>query len=166
LAAGVSGQTAPALAAPDESARQLAGLFMQTCLPFAGQPKALRTWAADRRLPELPEPARTAFLLRATGIVFDASNTSGKYVVVSADDGLCSTVTDAASGKALEDALEGNLRQAGIRFRLAVDRDDRQTPALHFREYLATKDGRVWRILAATVRNQPSGHAMLTAGPE
>jgi hypothetical protein len=156
---------APAHAAPPV-AQDLAGLFMQACLSYAGAPNALRAWAADRALPDLPEPARRAFLLNATGRVFDASTTTGKFVLVSTDDGLCSAVTNAVPGEAVVAQLEADLRQAGIRFRLVIERDDKAASALHYREYLATRDGRIWRILAATVLGQPSGHAMLTAGPE
>ena len=150
---------------PSETARQLAGLFMQGCLPFAGNPTALRAWAAAGKLTQVPEQARAAFLNGAPGVVFDASTEAGKFVLVSSDDGLCSSITDRAGGKDVADALEANLREAGIAFRLAIDRDDRLIPALHFREYLATVKGRLWRILAATVKDRADGRAMLTAAP-
>ncbi|MGE0224716.1 MAG: hypothetical protein AB7F35_20430 [Acetobacteraceae bacterium] len=150
---------------PAESARQLAGLFMQSCFPYAGDPSGLRSWAARTGLPVLPEPARGMFLNRAPGVVWDASPAGLKLVLVSADDGLCSTITNRAPGRDVADALETDLRQIGARFRLVIERDDRQAEALHFREYLATWNGRTWRILAATVKGSQPGHAMLTAGP-
>jgi len=156
---------APANAESSETARQLAGLFMQGCLPFAGDPTALRAWATVRKLTPVPEQARSAFLNGAPGIVFDASTDASKLVLVSSDDGLCSSITDRAAGKDVVDALEATLRDAGVAFRLAIDRDDRLVPALHFREYLATAKGRLWRILAATVKDRTDGRAMLTAAP-
>ena len=152
-------------AGPSETARQLAGLFIQGCLPFAGDPTGLRAWAAARKLTPVPEQARVAFLNGAPGVVFDASTEAGKFVLVSSDDGLCSSITDRAMGKDVEDALEATLREAGIAFRMAIDRDDRMVPALHFREYLATMKGRLWRILAATIKDRVEGRAMLTAAP-
>ena len=139
---------------------------MQTCLPFAGAPDRLRAWAARNSLPELPDPARAAFLRGAPGKVFDATNLSGKFVVVSSDDGICATIADRAKGLELTAALEENLRQASIAFRLAIERDDKAETALHHREYLATRDRRIWRILIATVNDPNGGRAMLTAAPE
>ncbi len=135
-------------------------------MPFVGDARALRTWAARTGLPGVPDPARTAFLHGTPGQVFDGSNDTGKFVLVSSDDGLCSVVTDKATGQAVADALEAGLRKAGLSFRMAIERDDKAVPAIHDREYLATKDGRGWRILAATVKDPAGGEAMLTAAPE
>jgi hypothetical protein len=43
-------------------AEELSGLFLQTCLPYAGRPQALRQWATQEKLPAVPGPARAAFL--------------------------------------------------------------------------------------------------------
>jgi hypothetical protein len=153
----------PASAQPAE---QLAGLFMQACLPYAGAAARQRAWAAENKLPELPEPARSVFLRGAPGKVFDATNASGKYVVLSSDDGICATIGNQARGLEVTAALEADLRRAGIEFRLAIERDDKTVTALHHREYLATRNGRIWRILAATVNHPNGGQAMLTAAPE
>ena len=147
------------------SAEELAALFVQSCLPYAGRPAELRRWAASRKLPPVPDPARAAFLHGAPGQVFDASNASGKLVLVSSDDGICAVVTDEADGRATAAALEHTLTEAGATFRLVIERDDKQNPRLHHREYLAAHKGRGWRILAATERDAP-GRAMLTAAPE
>jgi len=152
--------------AANDSAEQLAGLFMQGCLPFAGDPGGLRKWAAQAKLPAVPEPARAVFLNGAPGQVFDATTPGGKFVVVSSDDGLCSCVAENVTGDGLTTALEADLRQAGVAFRKVIERDDKRAPDLHYREYLATLSGRNWRILQATVRDPRGGHAMLTAGTE
>jgi hypothetical protein len=144
----------------------LVGLFIQGCMPFAGNPAALRDWAARTGVPAVPEQARVAFLHGAPGQVFDGSTPDGKLVLVSSDDGICSVATDMAVQKAAADALEAAFRQAGVAFRLAIERDDRHIPNIHDREYLATKDGRGWRILLATVKDDKGGEAMLTAAPE
>jgi hypothetical protein len=147
-------------------APQLVGLFIQGCMPFAGNPGALRDWAARVGVPAVPEQARAAFLHGAPGQVFDGTTAEGKLVLVSSDDGICSVVTDLAQQKAVVDALEEGFRRAGAAFRLAIERDDKQVPDIHDREYLATKDGRGWRILVATVKDDKGGEAMLTAAPE
>jgi hypothetical protein len=159
------GLLAPAAAqagAPEE----LAGLFIQGCLPFAGDAAALRDWARRTGLPPAPEQARAAFLHGAPGQVFDGSAAEAKLALVSSDDGLCSAVTDRVTQQEVADALEAGMRQAGLAFRLAIQRDDASISTIHDREYLATKDNRGWRILAATVKGDTGGEAMLTAAPE
>ena len=85
---------------------ELVGLFIQACLPFAGDAPALRQWAGQTGLPQVPDPARTAFLHGAPGQVFDASAAGVKLVLVSSDDGICSAATDQATKQAVTDALE------------------------------------------------------------
>ena len=145
---------------------QLAGLLIQGCLPFAGKAFALRDWAADKNLPDLPAPVTKTFLHGAPGRSFDASAPGTKLVLTSSDDGICSAITDKATSADVARSLEAGLKQAGVAFRLAIDRDDTTARDLHFREYLATRNGRSWRILAATVNDPAGGQAMLTAAPE
>lgn len=145
--------------------RQLTGLFLQSCLAYAGDAPGLRAWARQTGLTELPQPARAAFLHGASGVVFDASNSSGKLVLVSADRGSCSTLTNAANGPTVIDGLETDLAQAGIQLHLLSERGDPQEKALRYREYTAARNGRSWRILVGTVKDQQGGQAMLTADP-
>jgi hypothetical protein len=142
----------------------LSGLFLQTCLPYAGHPAALRQWAAQAMLPAVSDPGRAAFLHGAPGQVFDASNTAGKFALLSSDDGICAVVTDQAGDLDVASALERTLADAGIKYRLVIERDDKLNPKLHHREYLASKPPRAWKLLAATVHD--NGQAMLTAAPE
>lgn len=155
----------PSVARAD-APRQFVGLFVQGCMPFVGNAAELRAWAVRTGLPAVPDPARSAFLHGVSGQVFDGSNREGKFVLLSSDDGLCSVVTDKAASQPVIEALEAGLRQAGLRYRLAIERDDSHLSAIHDREYLATKDGRGWRVLAATVKDDKDGEAMLTAAPE
>jgi hypothetical protein len=156
---------APAAAragAPEE----LVGLFLQGCVPFAGNASALRDWAKQNGLQAVPDQARAAFLHGAPGQAFDGSTAEAKLVLVSSDDGLCSAVTDRATQPAVTDALEAGFREAGLTFRLVVERDDKQINEIHDREYLAAKDKQGWRILAAMTKGDKGGEAMLTAAPE
>jgi len=153
-------------AAPTDAPAELVGLFIQGCMPFVGDAAALRAWATRTGLPAVPDPARSTFLHGAPGQVFDGSTTDGKLALVSSDDGLCSVVTDRADRQAVADALEAGFRQAGLTFRLVIERDDSHVTAIHDREYLATSKGRGWRILAATVKDDGGGEAMLTGAPE
>ena len=151
----------------------LAALFVRSCLPFAGQPASLRQWAARTGLPEIPDPARTQFLVGAAGKVFDASTVMGKLVLLSGDDGVCAVIAGRAGDVETVNGLETALKAMGVTPRLMVERNDKYNPALHHREYFATGKTRSWRILAATVREAQGGEgrggegrAMLTAAPE
>jgi hypothetical protein len=154
---------APGYAGP---ADELAALFLRTCLPFAGNPKALRLWATGMKLPEVPDPARPVFLGGAPGMVFDASTPESKLALLSSDDGICAAVTDKAEDQATAQALERTLERSNVQFRLVIERNDKFNPKLHHREYLATLGPNSWRILVATVRDTVPGNAMLTAAPE
>jgi hypothetical protein len=149
-----------------QPAQQATGLLIQGCLPFVGHPAALRSWATRAALPPVPEQARLTFLHGAPGQVFDATTPDGKLVLVSSDDGLCSVVADKLVRQPAIDALEAGFRQAGLTFRLVIERDDAHVPDIHNREYLATRNGQGWRILLATVKDENGGNAMLTAAPE
>ena len=148
--------------APEE----LVGLFLQGCLPFAGRPAALRAWAKTATLAPVPDQARAALLNGAPGQVFDGSAAGVKLALVSSDDGICSAVTDKAAEQAVTDALEAGFRQAGLTFRLAIEHDDAKVASIHDREYLVARDKQAWRVLAATVKDDAGGEAMLTAAPE
>ncbi len=139
---------------------------MQSCMTYAGDSSGLRAWAKKIGLPEAPDKARDAFLHGAPGRVFDASDPDGKFALISSDDGICSAVTDQATQQAAIDALETDLHDSGVAFRMVIERDDKTYPAIHDREYLATKNGRSWRILLATLNGDAGGQAMLTGAPE
>lgn len=142
------------------------GLFIQGCLPFAGNVAGLRDWANRVGLPTVPERASAAFLHGAPGQAFDASVEGTKLVLVSSDDGICSVATDKATQQAVIEALETGLRQAALAFRLVIERDDAHQTEIHDHEYLAARGKEGWRILAATVKDQSGGEAMLTAARE
>jgi len=150
-----------AFASPEE---ELSGLFLQSCMVFSGHPVSLRKWAETEKLPRVQDPARAAFLGGMPGQVFDASNTNGKFVVISRDDGGCSAVTDHAAGGVVKQALERMFARAGVTFRLVEELDDQVNKKLHRRNYLATRQGQSWHVQAATARDDaPAAQAMLSA---
>lgn len=155
-----------ARASPADNAIQLAGLFTQSCVQFVGNSTGLRDWAHRTGLADVPEPARAEFLHGAPGVVFDASNTTGKFVLISDDGGGCSAIAEMANGIALFGALEADMRQTGIGFRLSRDVTDPEEKQLQHREYTAWQASRRWRIITGTVRDQQGGQAMLTANPD
>ena len=135
----------------------------QTCLQFAGDTDGLRAWAKSTKLRELSPTGQDIFLHGLPGIVFDASNKDGKFVLVSEDGGSCSVLAEAANGSAVVSDLEKELNEAQITFKITADRDDAMEKALRHREYTASRGDRGWLLLVSTVKDQAGGEAMLTA---
>jgi hypothetical protein len=145
------------------AAKELVGLFMQGCLRFAGDPSGLREWAAHLGLTPLATEGQRAFLDGASGVAFDASNQSGKYVLISEDGGSCSTVAETASGAAVIAELEQDLDAAKVGFIATADKVDPEEASLKHREYQASQGRREWSVLVSVVRDSAGGEAMLTA---
>ena len=164
VAVGLACLPAPAETPVRENAAELAGLFMQSCNRFVGNRQGLRDWARATGLPELPEAGEAAFLRGASGKVFDATDTAGKFVVVSEDSGICSAIAELADGAAVIVDLETDLRDSGADFTLAAETDDAVEQAVRHREYVVSQDRQAWQILISIVRDKP-GTAMLTAQP-
>src|SRR3954464_15949829 len=83
------------------ASEQLAGLFMQSCVRFAGNAPGLSRWIDEIKLPALPPPGQQAFLKGRRGIAYDATNPEGKFVILSGEDGSCSAIVDRADSAAL-----------------------------------------------------------------
>lgn len=75
----LSGARADDLSSSDGAA-QVVGLFMQSCIRFAGDPTGLRKWAPTAGIQPLPAKGQQAFLYGLPGEVFDASTKQGKLV--------------------------------------------------------------------------------------
>ncbi len=147
----------------DTAAEQVTGLFMQSCIQFAGDKNGLREWARKIALPELPAAIRDRFLYGLPGVVFDASNKDGKFVLVSEDGGSCATIAQRASGtKALYD-LEKDMSDAGISFSMTAQKRDAEERLLQHREYIASRGARSWLLSISTVEGDAGGQVMLTA---
>jgi hypothetical protein len=169
LASTVPGARAsdPAVADPaaTDAAAQVVGLFMQSCVRFAGDPAGLRAWAPKAGIQPLPAQGQQAFLYGLPGVVFDASTKSDKLVLISENEGACSTMSESASGPLVVKTLEQLMRQAHIDFTLTHEDDDQQEKTLHHREYNASQGNRHWEMLISTVVGAAPGEVMLTTSP-
>lgn len=165
VVAGLLVVAAPARAEapPVVNAKQVAGLFMQSCIQFAGDKDGLRDWAKKTGLKELPPEAQDQFLYGLPGVVFDASNKDGKFVLVSEDGGSCSAIAEAASGASVITDLEQDMNDAKITFKVTLEKNDAEENALKHREYMATQGDRGWLLLVSTVKDPAGGQVMLTA---
>ncbi len=165
MIAGTMAASAPAVAdePPVVNAKQVAGLFMQSCVQFAGDRDGLRGWAKKTGLKELPGDVQDHFLYGLPGTVFDASNKDGKFVLVSEDGGSCSVLAETASGAAVITDLEQDMKDAQITFNVTGEKADAEEKALRHREYVASQGKREWLLLVSTVKDPAGGQAMLTA---
>jgi hypothetical protein len=156
---------APARAADTgaASAQQLATLFMQSCLKYAGDRDGLRGWAKQIGLKELSAEDQDRFLYGLPGVVFDASNDDGRFRLVSEDGGSCSVLAASASGPAVLKDLEQSLQDAQITFKVTAERPDAIEKTLQHREYVAQQGKRAWLLLVSIVQDPAGGEAMLTA---
>ena len=148
---------AAAAPAADESA-QLSGLFMQACV-LQPNAHAMRAWAVAHNLKQLPGDAQDAFLGGEAGIAYDASNSSGKFVLAVRNNSNCAAFADHARGEDLVADLEPLLRQAGATWTIEQDAPDPENRQLHERTYSLTLGGQPYRVLVGT--SEGGGHAML-----
>ncbi len=109
--APASGQTG--MANPDSG--QVAGLFLQSCMKYAGNAARLREWVSAHRLPQLPADQAAAFLgSLGAGEVYGASNASGKHALVSYDSGACRVLALSGNASDIQTTLLALLRGQGV----------------------------------------------------
>ncbi len=161
-ALAVMAASAPARAEDaGHAAEEAAGLFAQSCLPFAGDRAGLRQWIAGHNLPALPAGGQAAFLHGQPGIAYDATSAGGKFVLIAGEDGSCSVVAQRADAEALTASVLRDARAIGLAVQAAGERTDADQPALHWRDYTATAGARSWSLTVGTGDRM----AMLTARP-
>ena len=148
------------------AAAQIVGLFMQSCVRFAGDPTGLRAWAVHAGgMRPLPTEGQQAFLYGLPGEVFDASTKEGKLVVISESSGACSAMAESASGTEVVKGLEQAMQLSHINFTMTHEDDDKTEKDLHHREYTASQGKREWEMLVSTVKGAAPGEVMLTTSP-
>jgi hypothetical protein len=145
---------------------QMVGLFMQSCVRFAGDTAGLRRWATDTGIKPLPPGGQAAFLQNQRGIAYDATNAEGKFVVASGEAGSCFVVAERADTARLTSDLEQALQQAGLTFTVGAETVDPADKTLLHREFRIRKAGHAWRIVLSTGRADSGAHPMLAIAPE
>jgi hypothetical protein len=148
-----------------DTAAQVVGLFMQSCVRFAADVAGLRKWALEAGMQLLPLQGQQAFLYGLPGQVFDASTKQDKLVLISEDAGACSTTAESASGPEVVKTLEQALQLSHIDFKMSKEDDDKQEKLLRHREYTASLGNRKWDMLVSTVKGADHGEVMLTTSP-
>ncbi len=144
-----------------QAADEAAGLFVQACVPFAGDRAGLRQWILDHNLPPLPPGGQAAFLHGQPGVAYDATSPGGKFVLIAGEGGACSVVTPRADPEALAASVQRDLRALGLTVEAGNAREDETQAGLRWTDYTASKDARRWSLTVGS----GGGLAMLTARP-
>lgn len=146
----------PAASIPADEA---AGLFAQSCVPFAGDRPALQAWVEEHHLRALPPGGQEAFLRGQPGTVYDATTPATKLALIVGQDGSCLVATPAIDAAALTAALTRNAGLLGLTLDLQPPRSEANGAGFTWREWIGRKGQRLWTISLGT----GSGLAMLGA---
>jgi hypothetical protein len=148
------------------SAVQTGGLFIQTCVRFSGDKDGLRQFLADKHMPVMNSAGSGYFLDDGrSGVVYDASNRSGRLAVVSHDDGSCTATSESADGDTAVGAVESFLRDSHIAFKLTGDHPNAHATAVRERSFDASFGPRRWQLVLGTSSAPRRMHAIFTASP-
>jgi len=126
----------PARAA--DQAREVVGLFVQSCLKYVGEPTELQDWIkATTPLRKLAAQEASAFLDGKRGDVWNAENDAGLFALVVLADDTCSVMAQQASADQVSLVFEDYVRRKGLPLNKVGDK----------REYVRGIDERVetWR---------------------
>lgn len=149
--------------------RQGAGLFVQSCIKFAGQAPALRSWAAERHLPPSPEPMASELKRRDPGAsVFVASSPGVQMALISLDNGVCRILMQHGDADRVEGAVFDALAKAGVGNAL-IRQEERGGPAAKMRLYKANFARQrywSWSVVSKEVPGLASGITEVTLTAE
>ena len=168
LGAGLARAAAPrppAAVPVPEAATAASRLFMRSCVRFAGQPDALRSWAAGKALTPIVGKPADIYLFGLPGAVYRAIAHAGDLMLVSQDSGSCSVIAENTPGPALLDQVNAALTAAGISYTVTTDGPDPRAKDLHDRAYEAHQGTRQWLMLVSTAADPAGGEAILTSNP-
>ncbi|WP_422365913.1 NMCC_0638 family (lipo)protein [Pelagibius sp.] len=114
---------APAARAADP-AREVVGLFVQSCLKYVEDPLDLRAWIDSvPQLRKLSQSQSQAFLSGKGGDVWSASNDAGLFALVVFNDDTCSVMAQFANATEVSQVFSEYLR----RKQLPIDKVGDQT---------------------------------------
>jgi len=158
---------APAQEAPQAGAgaRQVVGLFLQTCVRFAGDVPGLRARLAELRLPSLRPEALAALRRGDAGVGYDATNRSARLALVSEDDGLCSAFAGEADGEETTATFESAVRRSGGEFRAEGEDGAARTATGRSWRYGLTVRGRDYLVVISADTRPGDVQAILSLSP-
>ena len=150
---------------PVDSADQVVGLFSASCLNFAGDVAAMRSFLTEQHAPQMPQAARDAFLAGRQGQVFDVSFQTAKLALVSLDDGGCEAVAEHADPGKVVSVLNQAAQENHVALQpLGTPADAKARPGVQQTAFGLTLAGHPMHILVSTEAQAPQ--AVLTLIPK
>jgi hypothetical protein len=114
----------PARAASDQ-AREVVGLFVQSCLKHVEDPADLQEWIrATPQLRKFPPEHAQAFLEGKRGDVWSAENKAGLFALVVFADHSCSVIAQQASADQVSLVFEDYVRRRALPLNRIGDKKD------------------------------------------
>lgn len=114
---------APARAA--DQAREVVGLFVQSCLRYVEDPADLRAWiAATPQLRQLPRAKAQQFLEGKKGDVWSAENDAGLFALIVFGDDSCTAMAQIASADQVSLVFSEYVRRKNLPLDKVGDRKD------------------------------------------
>ncbi|MGA2892483.1 MAG: hypothetical protein ABSE22_06420 [Xanthobacteraceae bacterium] len=154
-------QTTPA---PSAGARRAVGVFLQTCLNFAGSTLGLRDFLKKQDIPELNPQGRAIFVRDHVGIGFDASNNVGRLAIVSEDNGVCSIFTDQGNLAQIIPLIEVLNKTLNLQLQKT---GGKETGSVHARYYTVTmKDHTYLLVISESPNPNSTIQAAMTLSPQ
>ena len=101
---------APKAEPEKDGAAQAIAVFLN-CAHFGGDVDAIRNWAAQSGMAEAPPDQAKPFLLGKSGKAYGGDSPSGRLILASEDDGVCSVFAGHADGKTVLQGFEDWLKQ-------------------------------------------------------
>jgi hypothetical protein len=89
----------------DPAALQAVALFQRSCLPFAGMPRDLRSWAMGHNLPPVAPDSAEPLLGGEPGVAFYAKAPAVRMMLISNDTGACRVVMQEGDKANVDNAL-------------------------------------------------------------
>lgn len=106
--------SAPAARA-DDPAREVVGLFVQSCLKYVEDPQDLRAWIDGvPQLRKLPSNQAKDFLDGRRGDVWSASNDAGLFALAVFNDDTCTVMAQFANAAEVSQVFSEYLRRKGL----------------------------------------------------
>lgn len=113
----------PARAA--DQAREVVGLFVQSCLRYVEDPADLRDWiAATPQLRQLPKSRAQQFLEGKSGDVWSAENDAGLFALIVFGDDSCTAMAQIASADQVSLVFSEYVRRKNLPLDKVGDRKD------------------------------------------
>jgi hypothetical protein len=135
----------------DAGTTQAVVFFAKSCMAFAGQTDALRTWVKQNNLSALPPETGAKLLESHSGQAFSFAGPAGNIMLASNDDGGCTIFAQHVIGTLLQARFEAIITGAKFDFKITSDHDDPRNMAVHHRGYDISGKRRGWRVVISSV---------------